>query len=130
MATRDTLEKAQELKARWEVDFPNAEIRIINKSGIMTVGRGVAEMENLEIIEDNGGIMVKVQMPQFEVLEVRHCECGAEILTAAVGEWGLNECQNCKQTREVEYAANLQAGIEKSRQEVNEIAWRDEWEES
>lgn len=129
MASRSTLKKAQELKAKFEANHPNAEIRIIDRSGIARIGRGVAESNGFEIVEDDGGIMVTINEVRFEVLEVRHCKCGAEILTAAIGEWGLDECQACKETRETRQRIELDESIERSHQAVAEMTWRGEWEE-
>ena len=100
MADRDTLQEAQELKANFENWFPGREIRIVPRA------------------------------QGFSVLEVRHCICGAEVLTKAVGEDGRNECATCKTKRAQRQSAQSQEAIRRSAANVAEHAWRDEWEQA
>ena len=100
MANRDTLQEAQELKEKFEGLYPGREIRIIQK-------------------------------PQFfSVLEIRHCDCGAEVLTKAIGEDGLNECATCKAARAQRQSAKSEASIRSAARNVAEANWRDWFEQA
>ena len=101
MASRNTLEKAQELKNEMEQRHPNATIRIVEERTGYWIG------------------------------EVRKCrECGGEILTAAVGEWGNDECRECAATGRTRWDAKVARGVEASRQAVAEHMAFDEYSES
>jgi hypothetical protein len=130
MASRQTETEAQELKANFEKTYPDRTFRIINSSQERRIGRGVAEMKGYQIIEDDGSIMVTVNYTEFQVLEVRKCVCGAEVLTAAVGEDGLNECPSCKAERKSRQEQDGTERANRSAAKVREMTWRDAWEES
>lgn len=121
MAGRQTATEAQELKRSLEQAFPTRAFRIIDNSTKRTIGRGVAKRNGYTIIEDDGGIMVKVNYTEYLVLEVRKCDCGAEILTAAIGEDGLSECLDCRSKRHGQQNTNSAS--------VREWTARDAWEE-
>ena len=99
MASRSTRQEAEKIKAETEARHPGIEIRIIDKSGVTQMGRMIAEQKGFEIISGND-ITVTVRETRFEILEVQECRCGKEILTAAIGEDGLNECTNCREKRQ------------------------------
>jgi len=101
MATRDSLEKAQALKRELEQAHPGIEIRILDRSTEETVWIKVAEAQGLKVLSVVDDTHVVVSRPRFDVLEVRRCTgCGKEILTAAIGEAGLDECPDCQQRRQ------------------------------
>lgn len=99
MASRSTRQEAEKIKAETESSHPGVEIRILDKSGMTQMGRMIAEREGFEILGGND-ITVTVMETRFEILEVRKCRCGAEILTAAIGESGLDECTDCREKRQ------------------------------
>jgi hypothetical protein len=71
MATRETKEQAQELLEKFQARWPNLSFRLTDES--------------------------TSRYSQFGVYEVRACQdCGAEILTAAIGEDSINRCRTCK----------------------------------
>ena len=100
MANRDTLQEAQELKEKFETMFPGREIRIVERTQF------------------------------FSVLEARHCNCGAEVFTQAIGEDGLNECADCKAERAQRQTAKSQASIKSAARNVAEANWRDWFEQA
>jgi hypothetical protein len=116
MASRDTLAEATELKNKFETRYPARKFKIVDQSEKMRIGRRVAIAEGYEILEDTGSAMVMANCTQFAVLEVKHCECGAEVLTAAIGEDGLHECDDCYRHRQERQARVLAHGIENSTQ--------------
>lgn len=116
MATRNTIQKAQELKENLEITHPTRKFRIVDQSEKMRIGRKAAEAYGYEILEDTGNIMVLVNCTEFAVLEVRKCGCGEEVLTAAIGEDSLDECDECYRRRQERQARVLAHGIEKSAQ--------------
>lgn len=127
MASRSTLQKAQEVKAEIESRHPGIKIRITDESGVHQMGRAVAERKGFEIVEDNGGCMVTVKETYFDISEVRICTgCGVEILTAAIGEDTLNECTTCRERRLEKQEKELQASIERSRQRMD---WAESFDE-
>jgi len=129
MASRDTKEKADELKQQLEARHPSIELRIIESHEQQRIGRAVAKRKGYEIVEDNGGIMVTVNVAEFNVVEVRKCQCGAEITTIAIGEYGLDECADCSAAREERDSAAIKASIKAQKAAVDEADWRDQWEE-
>jgi Tat protein secretion system quality control protein TatD with DNase activity len=131
MATRSTKEKAEELKKKLEGQFPSATFRVTDKSATRSIGRKVAEREGFQVVEDNGGPMVKAKVTEYLITEVRQChDCGAEITTVAFGEYGLDECRECEEKRLARQKKELAESIERSRQNVAEWEWRDAWEEA
>ena len=130
MATRQTQQAAQELKADFERDYPTRTFRIIDSSREMRIGRGVAEMKGYEITEDDGSIMVKVNYTEFSILEVRACRCGAEVLTKAIGEDELDECPTCRKAREQRQAQGHRVQEARERTKVRTWTARDTWEEN
>lgn len=128
MATRKSCQAAQELVTKLQKRYPKATFRIIDNSKTMQIGRKAAEMKGFEIIKD-GSIMVMAQVTQFEVLEVRECQCGTEILTIAIGEWGLDECTDCHEKREARQAKESQERRLREEQRIAEAEWRNRWEE-
>lgn len=129
MASRTNLREAQELKAEWQTRHPGARFRIVDNSETMMVGKAVAERHGYEIIED-GRIRVLAKVTRFDVLEIRQCECGAEILTAAIGEISLNECKECKTKRQTRQAQELEESIRREAQRLADWDAMDEWEEA
>jgi len=132
MATKDTLEKALQLKEKFEAQHPGIEIRIVDESSERQIGRLVAEENGLEIVRDDSGIMVIAHVPQFAILEVRHCErCGNEILTAAIGEIAVvgNLCRACEAQRHKAHLHSLEASCEREAERIREADWRNDWEE-
>jgi len=126
MASRKTEKEAQELKAKWETQYPNSEIRIIDNSGVKQIGRCAAEQSGFEILEGNN-ITVKAIVTSFAVLEVKQCRsCGAEVLTAAIGEIGINVCQICERKANVKHQQELNASIARSDERMREIVWRND----
>jgi hypothetical protein len=109
MATRKTLTEAEELSAKLQIAHPTAKIRIIANHREMRIGRAVAERQGYEVLGDDGGIMVLAQVTEFSILEVRHCDCGVELLTAAIGEYGVDMCQKCAERFQSEYRLNADA---------------------
>ena len=104
MATRNTIEAARALKAKWEREYPDRTFEIVDRSYTGGIGRGIAKQEGYEIVEDDGGCTVVAKVPQFAVLEVRKCRaCGAKILTAAIGEDSLTWCQTCKEKQDQQW---------------------------
>ena len=94
------------------------------------MGRMVAEQKGFEILAGND-ITVTVRETRFEILEVRKCrQCDEEILTAAIGEYGLDECAACREKRQARQKAEGQARAERARREVREWDARDAWEEA
>ena len=128
MASRTTLEKAQNLKVELQVRHPCAEFRIIDDSKERRVGRSAAEADGYKIIED-GEITVLAMVTRFDVLEVRRCECGAEILTAAIGEHGLDECATCRIERQARQKQALAESCERGRQAMAASVAFDEYNE-
>lgn len=128
MASRTTLEKAQNLKVELEVRHPHAQFRIIDNSKKRHVGREAAEADGYKIIED-GEIMVLAMVTRFDVLEVRHCDCGAEILTVAIGEHGLDECTTCRTERQTRQKQALAERCERGHQAIAASVAFDEYSE-
>ena len=128
MASRSTMKEAKKIKSDWETKYPNRTFCIIDRSAEMQIGRKAAEMEGFEVIEDNDDWSVLAKVTQFDILEIRQCGCGAEILTAAVGEDGLNECKDCKARRRVRQEKELAARIDRNRRATAEWQARDKWE--
>lgn len=129
MASRTTLRKAEELKEQMQEWVPAVTLRIIDRSETRRIGRGVAEMEGYKIVEDDGGIMVLAEVTQFDVVEVRQCACGAEVLTIAIGEAGLDECQACKRKRQKWQAEESMHSSQASRASVAAHMAFDEYSE-
>jgi hypothetical protein len=127
MATRNTIQEAQELKARFETRYPARKFRVVDQSEKMRVGRRVAIAEGYEILEDTGSAMVTANCTQFAVLEIKHCECGAEVLTAAIGEDDFCECDSCYQERRTRQAKTLEDGIRNSTQRAAQADAFDEF---
>ena len=128
MASRTTLEKAQNLKAELQARHPRAEFRIIDDSKERHIGRNAAEADGYKIIED-GEITVLAMVTKFDVLEVRHCDCGAEILTIAIGEHSLNECVTCRTERQARQKQALAESCERGRQAMAASVAFDEYSE-
>ena len=112
MASRSTRQEAEKIKAETEARHPGVEIRILDNSGTAQIGRMIAEREGFEILSGND-ITVTVRETRFEILEVRKCRCGAEVLTAAIGESGLNECSACREKRQERQKREGQARAER-----------------
>lgn len=130
MATRNTLKEAQDRKAQLEQDFPGIVIEIEDQSGERQVGRGVAERDGLEIVQDDGGVFVTVKATRFSILEVRKCGvCGNEYTTRAIGEYGLRECHNCKNARLERHNRELDESVRRESARLEEATWRDAWEQ-
>jgi hypothetical protein len=129
MATRKSLGEAQKLVAELQIRHPNAIFRIVDNSKTMRVGRGAAEMQGFKVVEDDGGIMVMAEVAAFDVYEVRQCRCGAEVLTAAIGENNLDECQICRKKREERQAKVSRHNQFHAARRVAQAEWRDRWEE-
>jgi DNA-directed RNA polymerase subunit RPC12/RpoP len=118
MATRNSKHAAEELKTKWEAEYPGSEFVIIDRSGIQMIGKFVAEENGYEIIEGNGP-RVKAKVTEFEVLEVKHCHnCGAEVLSAAIGEASSYECVECRNKLAAERHSRSEEAKERSRQSV------------
>jgi len=130
MASRTTLKAAQELKEQMQARHPGIVLRIEDNSKAMRIGRGAARSEGFEILEDTGAIMVLAQVSRFDVVEVRHCSCGAEITTIAIGEAGLDECASCRRERELRNEQYHEDRSARQAHSVREWAARDEGEES
>lgn len=131
MATRNTLKEAQDQKAQLEQDFPGIVIEIEDRSGERQVGRGVAERDGLEIVQDDGSVFVTVKVTRFSILEIRKCGvCGSKYTTRAIGECGLRECRNCKNARLEQHSRELDESIERESVRLEEATWRDAWEQS
>lgn len=97
MASRNSMKEAQELKMTFETNYPNAEIRIV----------------------ENGA--------RFDILEVRECDdCETEILTAAIGEWGVDECFDCREASEAKWKEELAAGVARQNDEIAQWVAHDE----
>jgi hypothetical protein len=129
MASRAILSKAQVLKAKMEAAFPAAKLVIINRSKSGTIGRDYAIEHGLEIIEDTGALVTAI-MTSFHVLEVKLCcGCGSEILTAAIGEAGNDECQDCRDKRGAEFKSELTGGVIVETERIAELEWRNNQEE-
>ena len=111
MASRKSLKEAQELKEKWEAEYPNAKFKIIDDSMTRTIGGKV------------------IESPQFNILEARQCGCGGEILTAAVGEASLDECKECKAKRLARQKQELEASIGRQARRMADWDAMDEWEE-
>ena len=129
MASRSTRQEAEKVKAEFQASYPDATIRIIDNSKTMRIGRLVAQDKGYDIVEDDGGIMVTAEVTTFDILEVRTCACGNEILTAAIGELGLTECKSGKEQRRARQAAELADGIERNRTAVARHMAFDEYSE-
>jgi len=129
MASRKTLQEARELANECQSYFPTAKFRIIDNSKRMMIGRGAAEMNGYTILEDDGSIMVLAEVTSFEVLEVRSCKCGNEVLTAAIGEAGLDECQPCREARQTRQAHEIEEGIARNQATIDRHIAFDEWNE-
>lgn len=129
MASRITLQEAQNLKAELQVRHSHAEFRIVDNSNERRIGRKAAEAKGYQIIED-GRITVLAMVTRFDVLEIRRCQCGAEILTAAIGELGLDECPACQTKRQARFQKELKESCQRNADHM--AAWdaMDEWEES
>lgn len=96
MATRATLIEAQELKAQLEAKY-NLKLKIVSNI-----------------------------FGEFDVLEIKVCRCGAEVLSAAIGEDDFTQCNECYRRREARQAQVLERGIENSAQRVAEHVAFDE----
>lgn len=129
MATKKSLKEAQEAITRLQTRHPNATFRIVDNSKTMRIGRGAAARQGFEIVEDDGGIMVTAKVTAFDVYEIRYCRCGAEVLTAAIGEDGLDECRTCRKKREERQARISGRNRRESARRVAQAEWRDRWEE-
>ncbi len=127
MATRSTQQAAQELKSEFETRYPNRQFRIEDNSGAMQIGKMAAKRQCYEIIED-GDITVIAKVTRYDVLEVRHCDCGAEILTKAIGEDGADKCRACRERQQVRFDKKLRKSEAEGTQAVRDQAHRDAWE--
>lgn len=127
MATRNTQEQAEQLKAEFETRYPARQFRIVDNSGTMTVGKMAAITNGYEVIED-GDITVLAKVTQFDVLEVRYCNCGAETLTGAIGEDGPDKCKICRARYLARFARELRKSETQGLQAVQDQAHRDAWE--
>ena len=121
MASRNTLKEAQELKAEFKKSFGGVEIRIVENTETRQMGRIVAEEMGLDI-DGQDDLFVTVKVTRYDVLEVRHCGCGQEILTQAIGEIGLNECPTCRERRENSQNAERTASIARQSADIKEWA--------
>jgi len=99
-ASRGTRQEAEKVKARMEERHPGVTIRIVERG------------------------------PRFVIMEARKCQCGTEVLTAAIGELGANECPACREKRQARHKAEGRAQVEKARQSVASWVARDVWEEA
>ena len=125
MANRATLDGAQALKVQMQSMFPNAKLTIVDRSKPSTIGRDYAIEHGLEITSDQGGALVTAIATRFDVLEVLAChECGSEVLTAAIGEIGNDECQDCRQERSKMFSAELRDDVAIEAQRVAQNEWR------
>ena len=104
MATRSTMQAAEELKAQFEGWYPGAEIRIVDRS--------------------------QPTYSQFAVLEVVKCrDCGGEILTQAIGELGNDRCHSCREAGHSNWTRKTQESTRRESQRVADNLARDLWEE-
>ena len=129
MASRKTLKEAESLRDEFQARHPAATFRIIDNSKTMNIGRVVAMMDGYDIVKDDGAIMVTAKVTRFDVVEVRHCSCGAEILTAAIGENGIDECAKCKEAAHTARMSESARRCERSRHAVAEHARFDDYSE-
>jgi len=128
MATRNSRQEAEQLIASLD---PSRQYRILDNSVSRRIGRAVAQRQGYTVVEDTGGPMVTAQVTEFEVLEVRHCaDCGAEVLTRAIGEDYIVECANCEKRNHEAHKHALAADKAREAERVREVAWRNKWEES
>lgn len=118
MATRNTQNEANQLKTKLEKQYPNRKFRIVDNSRTMKMGRLAAEEEGYEILSGSV-ITVTAKVTSFTILEIRECGCGTEILTAAIGEDGLNECRECAKKSKEAHEANLNRSIAENKAEVD-----------
>lgn len=129
MASRKSQAKAQELIEKMQANFPDATFRIVDNSATQRIGRIVAEEDGLEIVEDNGGIMVTARVSRFDVLEARICHsCGSEFLTRAIGEHGPT-CKTCRDSSAINFNAELKTRIAQKQEQSREREWRNNHEE-
>ena len=129
MASRKTRQAAQELKAKFQERHPDLIFKITDVSRTYQMSRATAERWGREII---GGdeTTATVRDAQFKVSEVRICvDCGAEILTAAIGEIGDDRCPTCRETSKAAFKAELTARKAASAKLSAEREWRNNWEE-
>lgn len=97
MAYRNTLKEAEELMSKYEAEYRGHEFRIDDKSSIRVMGKGAAEMNGYEVIEQVNRLQVLAKETRFEVSQVRHCAvCEAELLSSDIGESGYYTCSGCK----------------------------------
>ena len=129
MASRSTMTAATELMKKWQTEYPEASFRIIENSEIREVGRALAEREGYTIMEDDGSRWVLANVTRFDILEVRHCACGAEILTAAVGEYGLSQCQDCSEMLAARHAREMDSNCQIEAARIMELEIRDRQEQ-
>ncbi len=129
MASRKTRQAAQELKAKFQERHPDLTFRVTDVSRTYPMSRATAERWGREII---GGdeTTATVRDAQFNVSEIRTCvDCGAEILTAAIGEIGDDRCLACREASKAAFAAELAARKKVSAAFSAEREWRNDWEE-
>lgn len=130
MATRNTEQEAKELMNNLTEQFPGRRFEIRDTSSECVIGRVIAESKGWTIIEDTGGCMVTVFQPVFEVSEVRICrDCRNNYTTIAIGEADLGLCASCDSRRKERQEQELAQSIKMSQQRINELDWRNAWEE-
>jgi len=130
MATRNSKIEAEALVKDLVEQYPHRQFRILDNSASRRIGRAVAQNAGYSIIEDTGGPMVTAQVVEFEVLEVRHCgNCGAEVLTRAIGEDSVTHCAQCGKQHHEAHVQQLAADKAREAERVRIAVARDEWEE-
>lgn len=119
MAWRTTREAAEAVAADVRTNHPGVSISVVDRSEERYVGRIAAEEEGWQVLEDNGGPMVKVWATMFFVLEARQCRvCGTEIFTEAYGEANSDLCPRHEAEARERNEIETRRRVEESRRKV------------
>jgi len=122
MATRETLEEAEELAAQLRRQYPDADIRVVDATQVQTISRTLAAQHGWEIVEDRPKYPL-VRVPEFRVVQILHCaQCGAEFHDEAFGEIGRRYCRSCQERIDEQRRAESARRVAEARQRV---AWAD-----
>lgn len=126
MASRKTRQAAEELKAKLQEQHPSLTFKITDVSRTYQMSRATAERWGREIVGGDA-TTATVRDAQFNVSEIRTCvDCGAEVLTAAIGEFVIDRCQTCRGKSKADFEASLATSIKAEDERVAELEWRNE----
>jgi len=126
MASRETLQEAEELAEQLRHEYPDDDIRIIDATRVQPVSPTLAGQHGWEVVEERPDPQYPlVRVPEFRVVRILRCaQCGAEFEDLAFGEIPRRYCRSCQDRIDDERRAE---SARRAAEERRRIAWADRY---